>query len=110
MRFSDRFIWKIIIPEENRGKFKYTNLHDQDFDLNQEVDLQHSEVEFLLNIGTVLKCVEIQYNHVKTFPIPMYEAEPVYHTKSVTMFVYEFQRHKRVNINDFLSIPTETFG
>lgn len=108
-RFADRFVWKIVIPEHNRGKFKYTNLYDRDFDLNEEVDLQHSEVEFLLNIGTVLKCTDIIYNYEKTFPVPMFEAEPVMHTKSVTMFVYEFQRHKRVDIDKFVEIAESEF-
>jgi hypothetical protein len=110
MRFSDRFMWKIIVPEENRGKFKYTNLYDDNFNLEHQVDLQNSEVEFLLNIGTVLKCTEIVYKHEKTFPIPMIQGDPIYQTKTVTMFVYEFQRHKRVNIDKFLEIPTQTFG
>ena len=110
MRFSDRFMWKIIVPEEYRGRFKYTNLYESDFDLTQPADLQNSEIEFLMNIGTVLKCVEIKYNYEKTFAIPMYEREPVYHTKTVTMFVYEFQRHKRVNIDKFLEIPTKFFS
>ena len=109
LRFSDRFMWKIIVPEEKKGKFKYTNLHDRDFDLEKQVDLYNSEVEFLMNIGTSLKCVEIINNYQKTFPIPMLGSEPIYETKNVTMFVYEFQRHKRVNIDDFLRIPTETF-
>lgn len=108
-RFADRFVWKIVIPKQNRGKFKYTNLYDRDFVLNEEVDLQHSEVEFLLNIGTVLKCTDIIYNYEKTFPIPTFETQPVMRTKSVTMFVYEFQRHKRVDIDKFVEIAENEF-
>ena len=110
MRFSDRYIWEIVVKEEDRGKFKYTNLYDRDFDLLENVDLQNSEVEFLMNIGTVLKCVDIIPNYQKTFAIPMYQSDPIYQTKSVTKFVYQFQRHKRVNIDRFLEIPTQSFS
>ena len=100
-RFTHQIIWKIIIPHKNRDKFKYTNLYHKDINLDK-VNLEDSEVEFLLNIGTVLKCIDIQYNYQKTFSIPMFESDPVYCSKTVTLYVYEFQYHKKIDIDKFL--------
>jgi hypothetical protein len=110
LRFTNRFMWKIVVPEEHRGKFKYTNLYNRDFDITHKADLNNSEVEFLMNIGTVLKCVDIIYDYEKTFSVPMFQAEPQYHTKTVTLFVYEFQRHQRIDIEKFVEVPLETFS
>lgn len=68
--FDNGAIWKINIPKNKLGVFKYTNLSEKDIDINNK--LNTDEAELLLNMGTKLRLDSIEEVKKDTVIIPQF--------------------------------------
>lgn len=104
MRFTgdDYILWKIIVPKNKMNIFRYTNISDRDYDILSNFDLQNSEAEILLNIGTNLKCIDIINNYTKNYRLPNADGTFQLMTKRCTLYIYEFQGYQEADIVNYL--------
>ena len=104
LRFTGEnyIMWKIIVPVKKREIFRYTNISNVDYDITGDFDLQNSEAEILLNIGTILKCIGIKENIERSYRNPNADGSYSLRTIKFTLFVYEFVGYEKVPIEEYL--------
>lgn len=103
-RADKHIVWRIIVDEDMFDIFNYTflgeplNIHD---DLQTLFDNSNIECEFLLNIGAILRCVDIrvivdfQGYYIKGYNIPQKE-----YTEYTFKFIgWNYEYTERINKN-----------
>jgi hypothetical protein len=100
-------IWKINIPKEKLGLFKYTNLSEKDIDVDNKSNTD--EAEILLNMGTILRLDSIDEREKDKVLIPQNMDNPIeldmnnYKQYNFTFIGYD----ERINTNDILTEVTK---
>ena len=114
--FDNGAIWKINIPKNKLGVFKYTNLSEKDIDINNK--LNTDEAELLLNMGTKLRLDSIEEVEKDTVIIPQSMDNSIEHDiTNYTQYNFTFIGYdEKIDTNDILTevkkclLPTTVFG
>jgi hypothetical protein len=100
LRFTDSVMWKIIVPKERFGIFKYTNLSVIDYDINC-YDLFNSEAQILLPLGTILRKVKTENIQQKRYRYPKIDHTVGIGYKDYELVTYIFEGYdKKFDISE----------